>query len=446
MKRVGYLYEKICDEETLQRALNMAVQGKRNKPFAQKILKRRDALIAKLRDDLLNERFTPSVSKRKTITEQPKNKTREIAVPRLYPDHIVHWAVCIALNDVFLRGMYSHNVGCIPGRGCKAGINYIKRMLKENKARYVLKLDIRKYFQHINHDKLKELLRRKIKDRKALHLLDQIIDAGGEGLPIGFYTSQWLSNFYLEAVDHYIKETLKIKYYVRNVDDMVLADTNKRKLHKARKALAEYLRKEGYGIEIKPDWQLWRIHTRPIDFLGYLFYKDKTLMRRKNFYRFTRRVQRVKKRGYCTERGARQIAAGLGQLKNTPGGKHYYLNSIKPIIAKREISKIISAADKRRKERTMIYKDGTNAKIESLKDRLGLTGDVYLVGQNYMESLESHKRLLPESTAATIEEAEAERLAFMEAEREMLAKLAAEAEAETKNTDKDDEKKEEETE
>lgn len=94
----------------------------------------------------------------------------------------------------------------------------------------------------------------------------------------------------------------------------------------------------------------------------------------------------------------------------------------------------------------MIYKDGTNAKIESLKDRLGLTGDVYLVGQNYMESLESHKRLLPESTATTIEEAEAERLAFMEAEREMLAKLAAEAEAEAKNTDKDDEKKEEETE
>lgn len=92
----------------------------------------------------------------------------------------------------------------------------------------------------------------------------------------------------------------------------------------------------------------------------------------------------------------------------------------------------------------MIYKDGTNAKIESLKDRLGLTGDVYLVGQNYMENLESHKRLLPESTATTIEEAEAERLAFMEAEREMLAKLAAEAEAE--KADKDDKKKEEETE
>ena len=440
MKRVGYLYEKICDEETLQQALNHAVQGKRNKPFAQKILKRRDALIAKLRDDLLNERFEPRPSKRKTITEQPKNKTREIAVPRLYPDHIVHWAVCIALNDVFMRGMYSHNVGCIPGRGCRAGVNYIKRMLKENRARYVLKLDIRKYFQHIDHEKLKELFARKIKDKKALRLIGKIIDGGGEGLPIGFYTSQWFSNFYLEAVDHYIKETLKIKYYVRNVDDMVLADTNKRKLHKARKALAEYLRKEGYGVEIKPDWQLWRIHTRPIDFLGYRFYKDKMLMRKKNFYRFTRRVQRVKKRGYCTERGARQIAAGLGQLRNTPGGKHYYLHHIKPIIAKREITKIISAADKRRKERTMIIKDGTNEKIESLKDRLGLTGDVYLVGQNYIENLESHKRLLPDSTAETIEEAEQERLAFMEAEREMLAKLAAEAEEQRKA---EEEKKEE---
>ncbi len=76
----------------------------------------------------------------------------------------------------------------------------------------------------------------------------------------------------------------------------------------------------------------------------------------------------------------------------------------------------------------MIIKDGTNAKIESLKERLGLTGDVYLVGQNYIENLESHKRLLPDSIATTIEEAEAERLEYMRAEQERIEQLAAEEE------------------
>jgi hypothetical protein len=92
----------------------------------------------------------------------------------------------------------------------------------------------------------------------------------------------------------------------------------------------------------------------------------------------------------------------------------------------------------------MIIKDGTNAKIESLKERLGLTGDVYLVGQNYIENLESHKRLLPESTATTIEEAEAERLVFMKAEDERIAKLAEETEKqrEAEETKETEDKKE----
>lgn len=78
----------------------------------------------------------------------------------------------------------------------------------------------------------------------------------------------------------------------------------------------------------------------------------------------------------------------------------------------------------------MIYKDGTDETIERLKKRLNLTGDVYLVGQNYIENLETHKKLIPTSTATTIEEAEAERLVFMQEEAERLAKLAEEAEKE----------------
>lgn len=349
MKRIGYLYEKICDKDTLNKALDQAVKGKREQPFARRILARRDYYIDKLHEILVTESFIPHKGITRRIVEQPRNKERLISVPRLYPDHVIHWAICIALNKTFMKGMYDHCVGSVPGRGNGAGRKHIEKILKKGKVKYVLKMDVRKFFQHIDHTKIEELLARKIKDKKALRLISQVIDNGGDGLPIGYYTSQWLSNFYLEKVDHYIKEELKIKYYVRNVDDMVLADTNKRKLHKAKRKLDEELK--DYNLEIKPDWQLWKVGSRPIDFLGYRFYGYKTTLRKNNFYRFMRRVRRVKKKGYCTVHGARSIASGLGDFKHLPCGRHFYLNSVKPIIRKRDISKIISCADRRLKER-----------------------------------------------------------------------------------------------
>lgn len=439
MKRVGYIYEKICSVENLQKALDKASKGKRNKPFVRRILKDRDKYIQKLHDRLMRGEFTPGQNKTKTIIEASCGKTREITVPRFYPDHIIHWAVCLQLRPIFERGVYRYCVGSVPGRGVHDGKRQIERMLRQGKMRYILKLDIRKFFQSVSHEKLKELFRRKIKDRRALWLIDTIIDAGGDGLPIGYYTSQWFSNFYLEQLDHFIKEELQIKFEVRYVDDIVLADTNKRKLHKARLRIDEFLKVNGFRVHIKGNWQLWRIHTRPLDFLGYRFYKGKTLLRKRMFYRFMRKVRRIKKRGYCTVQAARGITAGLGWLKHIPGGRHFYLTHVKPIISKKELRKIISAADKRkRSDKDMIIKDGTDLQTENYKEQLGLKGDVYVVGQNYMESLESHKKLIPDSKATTIEEAEQERLAFIQAEEERRAALAAEAAEREENAKESD--------
>lgn len=436
MKRVGYIYEKICSVENLQKALDKASKGKKNKPYVRRILQNRDKLIQRLHEQLMRGEFTPGRNRHKTIIEQPCGKARDITVPKFFPDHVIHWAVCLQLQPIFMRGMYRYCIGSVPGRGGHDGKKQIEKMLRENKMRYILKLDIRKFFQSIDHEKLKELFRRKIKDRKALWLIDTIIDAGGDGLPIGYYTSQWFSNFYLEQLDHFIKEELKIKFEVRYVDDIVLADTNKRKLHKARLQIAEFLRVNGFRVNIKGNWQLWKIHTRPLDFLGFRFYKNKTLLRKRIFYRFMRRVRRVKKKGYCTVQTARGISAGLGWLKHIPGGRHFYLNSVKPIISKKELRKIVSAADKRKRSETnMIIKDRTDLQTENYKEQLGLKGDVYVVGQNYIESLESHKQLIPDSKATTIEEAEQERLAYIRAEEERLAALAAQSEEATEEDD-----------
>lgn len=247
--------------------------------------------------------------------------------------------------------MYRYCIGSIPRRGGEFGRRYIVKIFKnDGKIRYAAQTDLRKFFQNVSKPKLKQLFRRKIKDKKALALIDMIIDAGVQGLPIGFYTSQWFSNFYLEQLDHAIKEVKHTRYYIRNVDDMVYIDTNKRKLHRILKAITAFLAGGGFNVHFKDNWQVYRLDSRPINFLGYKFYRGKVYVRHEIYFNLMRKLNKIKKRGYCTVRAARGIASLLGWFKHLPHGKHFYLTYVKPIISKRQLSKIISNADRRNKE------------------------------------------------------------------------------------------------
>lgn len=93
--------------------------------------------------------------------------------------------------------------------------------------------------------------------------------AQSRGYLFGNYTSQWFANFYLQDLDHYIKEELKVPYYVRYMDDMVLFHRNKKELHKIRTKIEEFLQKE--DLKLKENWQLWKTDSRPIDFLRLSF-------------------------------------------------------------------------------------------------------------------------------------------------------------------------------
>ena len=347
MKRVGHIYEKICTYENISKAIDKAVLGKRKTKECMRIINNKDYYIRQIQNMLITQTYPMSQNRYKTIVSKT-GKERHLIIPKFYPDRIIHWALCLQLEQLFMKGMYKHSIGSIPGRGGLMGKKYIERIInKDKKAKYILKLDIKHFYPSVSHSKLKELFRTKIKDEKTLTLIYRIIDNGEEGLPIGYYTSQWFSNFYLEKLDHFIKEQLHIKYYVRYVDDMVLIDTNKRKLRKAKLAIDEFLLTGNYNLEIKENYQLWKIHTRPLDFLGYRFYKDKTLLRKSIFYGFNRRLRKIKKRGYCTIARARALASLLGWFKHISSGRDYYVNNIKPIISKRRISTIISIYDRK---------------------------------------------------------------------------------------------------
>ena len=155
-------------------------------------------------------------------------KPRKIEASR-YIDRVVHrWIVDSFLNRYFVNQFISTSYACIKKRGMhKASMDVQKAMKYCTKIwneYYILKMDIRKYFQNINKDILMNILRKKVKEEKLERLLEKIVysNSGTKGIPIGNYTSQIFANIYLNEIDQYIKQKLKVKYYFRYMDDSVL--------------------------------------------------------------------------------------------------------------------------------------------------------------------------------------------------------------------------------
>lgn len=339
MKRVGYLYEKMCDVDFIKKAIKNAAKGKTDRLYVKAILSDIDGYAQKLKAMLETETVKLSPNEHIEIYDRSCSKTRKITIPKFYPDQIVHWLIITAAQPVITRGMYRYCCGSIPNRGGIDAKAYVETAIRDEKMRYVAKLDVSKFFDSVRPFILLDMLKRKIKDDKFLRLVGQVLENGGDHLPIGYYTSQWFSNFYLEGLDHYIKEVLHVKYYVRYVDDMVLIDSNKRKLHKAVAAIDNYL--HGIGLKIKDNWQVWKLNSRPIDFVGYRFYKNKTILRKRIFFRLCRRVRKVSKTGYTTPRQAMSLLSLIGWLSHI-NGRNFYKKNIYPYAPKNKLKKIVS--------------------------------------------------------------------------------------------------------
>lgn len=348
MKRIGYIFEKIIDVDNIKYAIKKACEHKEKDNFINKLLNNADYYAKEISTLLKSGNFKPTIIAHKKVKESVKE--RDVAIPKFYPDQIIHWAICIQLNKIFMKGMYQFNCGSIPGRGGLYAKNYIERVYKKVKETktYTAKLDIRKYFNSISHSKLEWLFGKKIKDKKVLTLLHNVINCGEKGLPIGFYTSQWFANFFLVEFDHYIKEQLHIKYYVRYVDDMVLIDTNKKKLHKAIRAIQQYFIDNDYGLELKGNWQVWKTFSRPLDFLGYKFYENYTLLRKRILKKYKRQLRKVKLEKTVKICRAVRIMSYMGWMKHCSVSRSFYKKYVRPVCSKKWVGRIISHDSKRR--------------------------------------------------------------------------------------------------
>ena len=267
-------------------------------------------------EQLKSKTYIPNKYEEKIIQDGVRKKERIIYKPRFFPDQIIHWALMQQIEDIIKRGMYEYCCGSVKNRGILYGVKYLKKILVRDRknTKYCLKLDIKKFYPSINQSILKRKFRKIIKDRDTLDLIDLIVDSAEQGVPIGNYTSQWFANFYLQDLDHYIKEQLKVPYYIRYMDDMVLFHRNKKELHKIKNKIEEFLKQE--DLKLKENWQLFKMDSRPLDFLGYRFYRGYTTLRKSNFLRIKRRYKKIYKKGKLTYKDASASLSYYGWLKH----------------------------------------------------------------------------------------------------------------------------------
>ncbi len=295
----------------LQLAANKAMKGKRFRQDVMRFEANRDELLLKLQQDLINGTYRTSKYNTFVIHEP---KERVIYRLPFYPDRIVHHAIMNILEPIWVPIMIKQSYSCIKGRGIHKALHDIRVALKDKvNTRYCLKLDIKQFYPSINHDILKQVIRRKLKDSKLLALLDEIIDST-DGVPIGNYLSQFFANLYLTYLDHGLKEVQKAKYFFRYADDMVLLSSTKAVLRK----WLEWLKNGLYvdlKLYVKGNYQVFEVDIRGIDFVGYRIFHTHTLLRKNIKKQYCKRVNKLNKQTCDTKYYKFRMCSYLGWLK-----------------------------------------------------------------------------------------------------------------------------------
>jgi len=256
MKRYGNLWQDLIDFDNLLCAARQAQQGKRYRPNVLAFNSNLDVELLRLQRELRDKTYRPGKYRTFRI-DDPKSRLISAAPFR---DRVVHHALCnvimVPLERTLIADTYANRTGYGTHRALKRFVGFARS------SRYVLQCDVRQYFPSIDHTILKTLLRRKIKCPDTLWLIDTIIDGsnsqGGDavyfpgdrlltpaerrrGLPIGNLTSQFFANLYLSGFDHFVKEQLKVRKYLRYVDDFALFSDDHGFLAAARPQLEAYL-------------------------------------------------------------------------------------------------------------------------------------------------------------------------------------------------------------
>lgn len=288
MKRKGNLFNKIVEFENLSVGAYKAFRGK---SWSKEVIDFRNEFcsnIQEIRGQLLSGTFLFG-NYHKFIIYEPKK--REICAAPLR-QRIVHHAIMNICHDTFDRHLIFDSYASRPGKGTHRAIHRLKDKMQSFK--YYAKLDIRKFFDSVDHGVLKELLGGLFKDTRLLIMFNSVIDSYGDckGLPIGNLTSQYFANHYLSSLDHFMMEKIKVSFYIRYMDDVVLLSDDRIIL---KEWVSEYVKYSNERLKLKVKPVMIGRTCCGIQFLGYKVYGNRIIMNGKGKRRFKKNISMLGK-------------------------------------------------------------------------------------------------------------------------------------------------------
>lgn len=294
------LFDTLCSYENLSLAFKKARRGKTQKQYVIDFEKNIHENLLILRNELLMQVYYPQPLKTFIIRDP---KTRKIS-KSAFRDRVIHHALCNIIEPIFEKSFIYDSYTNRLGKGtlkAVARFDQFKRKASKNNTRtcYVLKADIKSYFETVDHTILFRLIQKKINDERILWLVKVILDnhhAGeyGKGMPLGNLTSQFFANVYLNELDQFVKHTLKVKYYIRYVDDFIILDTSKEALIKYKEEIGSFLVAK-LCLHLHPSKSKIIPLSQGASFLGFRIFFHHKLLRKKNLNRFERRLSEFKK-------------------------------------------------------------------------------------------------------------------------------------------------------
>ncbi len=285
MKRVGNLFEKTFTEDSLYDAYEVARRGKRGKSACLSFDRHLGSIIKGLHTSIMSEEYTPDPYYQFTVYEPKK---RVIHAPAFH-DTVVQHAIYRQIYYLFDRTFISKSFACRKGYGTHAANDYVQKSMRQCDGEdYFLQLDIRKFFYSIDRAILRLLIERKIKDRRLVDIMMLFAEYDEPvGIPIGNLLSQIYALIYLNPLDHFIKRRLRVKYYVRYVDDFVLFGMPKPQCMEMRLLIIDFIRDKLHLELSKTTIQKIR---RGINFCGYRTWRSFRVIRKYSLFKFKRRV------------------------------------------------------------------------------------------------------------------------------------------------------------
>ncbi len=338
MRKVKHVWEQIIDLENITTAIIRASEKKRGRKAVQKILENINFYALNIQKMLTAQTYVPSPYIPATIKDG--RKERLIHKPQFYPDQIIHWALVLPLQETWEKSLYPFSCGSIPGRGLHMGATAVKRWLKNDKknTKYCYKIDITKYYPSIDQDILINQFRKQIHEPEVKWLIEIIIRSHDKGLPIGNFTSQWFANLYLKDFDWWAKQELKVPYYIRYIDDIVIFHRNKKELHKIRKQI-EIKLEQTYHLRIKDNWQVFKTDSRGVDFLGFRFFHYKTIMRKSTCFRMAHRIKHISEKPRISLTDASAVMSYMG-ITTHCNSKNFIARYVVPFVSIRKLKEI----------------------------------------------------------------------------------------------------------